>query len=85
VKARKPQSVSIITKPGCPFCAKAKEMLAERDMDYEEIVLGRDATFRSVRAITGKETAPQVFIDGHYIGDSEDLKRRLRGDLQEAR
>ena len=83
-QARKPQSVSIITKPGCPFCAKAKAMLAEHGMDHEEIVLGRDATFRSVRAITGKETAPQVFIDGRYIGDSEDLERHLRGEVQAA-
>jgi glutaredoxin-like protein len=83
-QARKPQSVSIITKPGCPFCARAKAMLAEYGMGYEEIVLGRDATFRSVRAITGKETAPQVFIDGRYIGDSEDLERHLHGEVQAA-
>jgi glutaredoxin-like protein len=83
-QALKPQSESIITKPGCPFCAKAKAMLAEHGIDYEEIVLGRDATFRSVRAITGKETAPQAFIDGRYIGESEDLERHLRGEVQAA-
>jgi glutaredoxin-like protein len=83
-QAHKPQNVSIITKPGCPFCAKAKAMLAEHGMDYEEIVLGRDATFRSLRAITGKETAPQVFIDGRHIGDSDDLERHLRAEVQAA-
>jgi len=72
--ARKPQAISIITKPGCPFCAKAKEILRERGMDYEEIVLGRDATIRSVRAMTGKETVPQVFVEGRYIGGSEALE-----------
>lgn len=76
-KARRPRAVSVITKPGCPFCARAKEMLAEHGLDYEEIVLGDDATFRSVRAITGKESVPQVFIDGEYIGGSEDLERHL--------
>lgn len=83
-QAGKPQSVSIMTKPGCPFCASAKAMLAEHGMNYEEIVLGRDATFRSVRAITGKETAPQVFIDGRCVGDSVDLERHLRGAVQAA-
>lgn len=78
-KARKPEAISMITKPGCPFCAKAKQMLAERGMAFEEIVLGHDATLRSVRAITGKETVPQVFIGGSYIGGSEDLEQFLAG------
>jgi glutaredoxin-like protein len=82
--ARKPQAISIITKPGCPFCAKAKEMLADNGMAYEEIVLGHDATLRSVRAITGKETVPQVFIDGDYIGGSEELEAHIKGDQQAA-
>ena len=68
------ESVSIITKPGCPFCAKAKALLKEKGYAYEEIVLGRDASITSVRAITGKATAPQVFIGGKYIGGSDDLE-----------
>ncbi len=71
------ESVSIITKPGCPFCAKAKAALKEKGYAFEEIVLGRDASITSVRAITGKATAPQVFIGGQYIGGSEDLEKFL--------
>lgn len=67
-------SVAIITKPGCSFCAKAKALLTEKGFAFEEIVLGRDASTTSVRAITGKATAPQVFIGGQYIGGSEDLE-----------
>ncbi len=76
-KAKKPVSVSIITKPGCPFCAKAKEMLEQHGMGYEEISLGHDATLRSLRAISGRDTAPQVFIDGKHIGGSDDLEKYL--------
>ena len=68
------ESVSIITKPGCPFCAKATALLKAKGYAYEEIVLGRDASITSVRAITGKATAPQVFIGGKYIGGSDDLE-----------
>jgi glutaredoxin-like protein len=82
--ARRPRSVSIITKPGCPFCARAKAMLAEHGLDYEEVVLGRDATLRTVRAVTGKETVPQVFIDGGYVGGSEELESHLKGDTRAA-
>lgn len=75
--ASKPETVTIITKPGCPYCAKVKTTMDERGMAYEEIVVGRDATIRSVRAITGKETVPQVFINGDHIGDSEDLEQHF--------
>lgn len=67
------ESVSIFTKPGCPFCAKAKALLKEKGYTFEEIVLGRDASTISVRAITGKTSVPQVFIGGKYIGGSDDL------------
>jgi len=75
--ASKPETVTIITKPGCPYCAKVKTKMEERGMPYEEIVVGRDATIRSVRAITGVETVPQVFINGDHIGDSEALEQHF--------
>lgn len=66
--------VSIITKPGCPFCARAKATLTENGYDYEEIVLGQNASLTSLKAISGRETVPQVFIDGKHIGGSDDLE-----------
>ncbi len=71
--AAKPETVTIITRPGCPYCAKVKTMMDERGMAYEEIVVGQDVTIRSLRAISGMETVPQVFISGDHIGGSEDL------------
>ena len=76
-QAAKPKLVSLFTKVGCPFCARAKEMLKEHGMDYEEITLGKDITTRSLRAATGATTVPQVFIDGKLIGDSEALATYL--------
>lgn len=70
-------SVTIFTKPGCPHCAQAKSTLADKGMDYEEIVLGRDASTTSVRAITGKTSAPQVFIGGQHIGGNDELQQYL--------
>jgi len=72
-KAVIPSSASIITRPGCPFCTKAKAVLTEHNVDFEEIVLGKDASLRSVRAMTGHETVPQVFLDGKLIGGSDEL------------
>ncbi len=83
-RARLPRAVSLITRPGCPYCARAKAMLREHDMPFEEIVLGRDATLRSLRAMTGRDTVPQVFIDGRHIGGSEALADWLTRDAQAA-
>lgn len=69
------ESVSLFTKPGCQFCTRAKQMLQERGIQYEEIILGQDATTVSLRAITGRATVPQVFIGGRHIGGSDDLEQ----------
>ncbi|WP_407322203.1 glutathione peroxidase [Dickeya ananatis] len=71
------ESVSLFTKPGCPFCAKAKQLLQDRSLQYEEIMLGKDATTVSLRAVTGRSTVPQVFIGGRHIGGSEELETFL--------
>ena len=68
-------AVSIITKPGCGHCAKAKDTLKAQGLDYEEIVLGKDASMTSIRAMTGRDTAPQVFIGGKHIGGNDDLQK----------
>jgi glutaredoxin-like protein len=72
-----PEEVSLFTKPGCPFCVKAKNMLTDAGLDYEEIVLGQDATLTSLKAVSGRETVPQVFIGGKHIGGSDDLEAFL--------
>ncbi|MCB0393375.1 MAG: glutathione peroxidase [Bdellovibrionales bacterium] len=76
--AKAPPSVALFTKPGCPFCAKAKALLTEKGYEYEEIVLGKDATSVALRSVTGKATVPQVYIDGKHIGGSEDLEAYLK-------
>ncbi|MFP6790018.1 MAG: glutathione peroxidase [Thalassolituus sp.] len=72
-----PQSVALFTKPGCPFCAKAKEALQQAGLEYEEILMGRDASITSLRAVSGRETVPQIFIGGSHIGGSDDLETWL--------
>jgi glutathione-dependent peroxiredoxin len=71
--AVKPKLVSLFAKVGCPYCARAKALLKEHGLDYEEIVLGKDITTHSLKAVTGATTVPQVFIDAQLIGGSEAL------------
>lgn len=71
------ESITVFTKPGCPFCAKAKQSLVDNGLQFEEVVLGKDATTVSLRAISGHSTVPQVFIGGKHIGGSEALETFL--------
>ena len=76
-EASKPKSITLFSKVGCPYCAKAKGLLKDQGLAYEEIVLGQDITTRSIKAATGKTSTPQVFIDGELIGGSDDLETYL--------
>ena len=71
--AEKPMDVVLFSRPGCPYCARAKGMLSDAGMDYEEISVGDQVSLRSVRAASGRDTVPQVWINGEHIGDSEAL------------
>lgn len=71
--AERPVSASVFSRPGCPFCAKAKARLTQEGIAYEELVMGRDYTDRTLRAISGTSSVPQVFIDGDLVGGSTDL------------
>lgn len=72
-EANKPSAITVFSKPGCPFCAKAKQMLLDNNMRYEEVVLGKGVSSSTLKAVSGQSTVPQVFIDGRHIGGSEAL------------
>jgi glutaredoxin-like protein len=76
-KASIPLDVTVFTRDGCEFCARAKGLLRDAGIAFEELVLNRDYTEATIRAVSGKSTVPQVFINGDYIGGSEDLEQYL--------
>jgi glutaredoxin-like protein len=76
-EASKPLNVTIFTREGCEYCAKSKELLKEMDIHFEELVLNRDYTEATLRALSSQATVPQVFINGSHIGDSEALENYL--------
>jgi glutaredoxin-like protein len=69
--------VSVFTKPGCPHCARAKALLAQQGLQYEELTLGNEISISAMRAITNADTVPQVFIDGKHIGNADDLAQHF--------
>ena len=75
--ASKPLDVTIFTREGCPFCVRAKGMLHDAGIKFEELVLNRHYTEASIRAVSGETTVPQVFVNGERIGGSEALEAWL--------
>lgn len=75
--AKAPLDVALFTRPGCPFCAKAKGLLRDAGIDFDEMVLNQDYTNRSLRAVAGVDAVPQVFINGELIGGSDKLEAWL--------
>jgi glutaredoxin-like protein len=71
--ARAPEPAVIFAKPGCPHCARARALLDANGVIYEEVSLGKGITFSTIRAVSGRGTAPQVFIGGRHIGGADDL------------
>jgi glutaredoxin-like protein len=72
--AERPLNATIFTRKGCPYCAKAKAMLIEKGIEFEELVLGRDYTDLTLRAVSAGSSVPQIFIDGDLVGGSDELE-----------
>jgi glutaredoxin-like protein len=76
--AAKPLDVTVFSRDGCPYCARAKGMLHDAGISFEELVLNRDFTEASLRAVTGQSTVPQVFINGDFIGGSDEMEQYMK-------
>lgn len=67
--------IVIYTKPGCPYCSRAKALLERKGADYQEIVASNDPALKAemVEKSGGKATFPQIFIDGKHVGGCDDI------------
>lgn len=68
-------SVTIYTREYCGYCARAKALLASKNVDFEE----KDATYspdlrkEMIARANGGSTFPQIFINGKHVGGCDDL------------
>ena len=75
--ASKPLDITLFTRDGCPFCVRAKGMLRDAGIQFEELMLNRDYGEVTLRAVAGVSMVPQVFINGEHIGGSDQLEEYL--------
>jgi glutaredoxin 3 len=77
----------IYTKPNCPYCVKAKDLLGKLDIPYTEMIIGTElpgsTTNKNQSYVTREDlinrlpsakTVPQIWIDGNHIGGYTDLE-----------
>jgi len=78
------RSVKIYTTPYCGYCVRAKRLLDELGVAYDEIDVARDHATRDwlVQETGGRRTVPQIFIHGRSIGGYDELRHLQRaGEL----
>lgn len=68
-------TVEIYTKPTCPYCLRAKQLLTSKGVAFEETDVSGGGAARDtmIQRAGGRTTVPQIFIDGQHIGGSDDL------------
>ncbi|MGK0366925.1 MAG: glutaredoxin-like protein [Thermoproteota archaeon] len=71
------KSVAVYTRPGCEFCFKAKELLKEKNIDFDEHILNVDYSIKTLVAVSGSTKVPQVFINGERIGGHDELAKLI--------
>jgi glutaredoxin 3 len=66
--------VTIYTRPFCGYCARAVSLLNEKGVDFTEIEAGFDPAKRDEMVQrSGRNTFPQIFINGQHIGGCDDM------------
>lgn len=71
-------NIVIYTKPNCPWCVKAKELMNKLHLEYSEMKFEVDFTKEELREKMNLSEwerlfLPQIFIDGNRIGGYEDF------------
>jgi glutaredoxin 3 len=66
--------IEVYTTPSCPYCVRAKRLLQERGLAYQEFDVAMDDGLReAIIERSGRRTVPQIFIDDRSIGGYEEL------------
>ena len=66
--------IEMYTTPFCGYCARAKNLLEKKGAAFQEMDVMMDEKKRAeMRERAKHSTVPQIFINGQYIGGSDEL------------
>lgn len=77
--------VLLYTTSWCPFCDRAKQFLKKKGLRWNEIDIEADpANRQAMTKASGRNTVPQIFINGTHVGGCDDLlELDVKGGLDE--
>jgi glutaredoxin 3 len=68
------QPVLIYTSAWCPYCIRAKQLLAGKGVPFEEISVDGNAPLRAeMTRKAGRTSVPQIWIGTTHVGGCDDL------------
>ncbi len=67
--------VEVFTTDYCPHCTRAKQLLKQKNVAFQETDLTHDPDGRErlVQRSGGRKTVPQIFIGDTHVGGCDDL------------
>ncbi len=68
-------AITIYSKSWCPYCDRAKSLLASKGQEWSEIDVEADPARLSemIQRSGGRRTVPQIFIGERYVGGFDEL------------
>ena len=67
-------TVTMYVTDWCPYCRRAKDLLARKSVAVNEINVDDEAKFREeMFARSSRRTVPQIFIGEKHVGGCDDL------------
>jgi glutaredoxin 3 len=76
--------VQVYTTTYCPFCTRAKTLLNNKGVAFEEIDVTEDDALRQkmVELSGGRRTVPEIFINDKIVGGYDELRMlEMKGEL----
>lgn len=78
------QPVVIYTRAHCGHCRRAKALLEEMDVDFEEIPVDDERRLEEMIERSGRDTVPQIFIGSRHVGGRSELfELESSGELEQ--
>lgn len=66
-------TVTIYTTPWCPYCIRAKQLLDNKKVEYNEIDVSAPDARANMTSLTGGRTVPQLLINDQATGGCDEL------------
>lgn len=67
-------SIKIYTRKYCSYCVRAKRLLEELGVVYQEIPVDQDPELlQEMKTASGQHTVPQIWIGQTHVGGCDEL------------